>query len=158
MAVQKSISIIVIDGELSALPALATMQDSGVLLRDASWDIRKSTTGLSVSIFWPSAVTGRGNSKSLNPKPKRIRNRRLRRKKHPVEVKPVLLPLEECQLRASVSPSPTNAHLLLHNPSSPVALCLVMLCRLSLLLMLLRVLEISLRLLVFHSHVELHDP
>ena len=77
MAVQKSVSIIVIDGELSVLPALATMQDSGVLLRDASWDIRKSTTGLSVSVFWPSTVTGRGNSKPLNPKPKRIRNRRL---------------------------------------------------------------------------------
>ena len=53
MDVQRSVSVLVIEGESSSLkelgfpfPALAAMQDTGVLLRDASWDIRKSSTGL----------------------------------------------------------------------------------------------------------------
>ena len=60
MAMQKSsISVVVVKGEFLALyrlgfpfPALATMQDVGLQLCDASWDVRKSATGLSVSKFF----------------------------------------------------------------------------------------------------------
>ena len=44
---KSSISVVVVEGEFSALhrlgfpfPALATMQHAGLQLRDASWDIR----------------------------------------------------------------------------------------------------------------------
>ena len=55
------ISVLVVDGEFVALhklgfplPALATMQEAGALLTDASWNLRKSCAGLSLSLFWPS--------------------------------------------------------------------------------------------------------
>ena len=101
MAVGKSpISVVVVEGEFSALhrfgfplPALATMQDAGVQLRDASWDIRKSATGLSVSFFWPTSVADQAStlkySTCMKGKPKR-RRRRQRRKMQ--EVQPSSVP------------------------------------------------------------------
>ena len=56
------ISVLVVDGEFAALhkfgfplPALATMQEAGARLTDASWNVRKSCAGLSLSFFWPSS-------------------------------------------------------------------------------------------------------
>ena len=49
MADSRCISVVVVDGDYSALrkfgfplPALASMQEAGVHLRDACWDIKKS--------------------------------------------------------------------------------------------------------------------
>ena len=61
VAPECKISVLVVDGVLGALhrlgfplPALAFMQEAGVLLTEASWNIRKSTAGLSLTHFWPS--------------------------------------------------------------------------------------------------------
>ena len=54
----KTITVLVVDGQLGALhklgfplPALASMQEGGALLSEASWNVRKSLAGLSVSIL-----------------------------------------------------------------------------------------------------------
>ena len=55
-------SVVVVEGSLAALyrlgfplPALASMQEAGVQLTEASWNIRRTAAGLSVSLFWPSS-------------------------------------------------------------------------------------------------------
>ena len=52
--------VLVVDGNNSALralgfplPALAAMQEAGVQLGQACWDVKQSTSGISVSFFWP---------------------------------------------------------------------------------------------------------
>ena len=83
MTVSSSISVIVVDGAYSALqklgfplPALASMQDSGLHLKDACWDVKKSLTGFSVSFFWPAspaAITHISRKNKSNNKSKRRR-------------------------------------------------------------------------------------
>ena len=65
MAAEK-ISVIVVDGVLEnfhrlgfPLSALVSMQAVGAQLSEASWNVRQTASGLSVSLFWPS-----------NPRPK----------------------------------------------------------------------------------------
>ena len=52
MAVSSGISVVVVDGNYSALkklefpfPALASMQEGGFHLKEACWDIKKSLIG-----------------------------------------------------------------------------------------------------------------
>ena len=61
-ASDSGLSLLVVDGVLGALhklsfplPALASMQEAGSLLSDACWNVRKSSAGLSVSLFWPTS-------------------------------------------------------------------------------------------------------
>ena len=77
MADSRCISVVVADGDYLALrkfgfplPALASMQEAGVHLRDACWDIKKSLMGVSVSFFWP-ATTSVGAAQARATKNKR---------------------------------------------------------------------------------------
>ena len=127
MAVQKSnISVVVVEGEISALhrfdfpfPTLASVQDAGVLLRDASWDIRKSTTGLSVSFFWPTFMPNQART-TVNAKSKRKRKGRHRRKKKTAEVQPELPPSKE----PVSSHPPVDAHFSVNNVELATLPCL----------------------------------
>ena len=51
------IAVLVVDGKYSALgfpfPAIAAMQEAGVQLEQACWDVKLSPSGMSVSFFWP---------------------------------------------------------------------------------------------------------
>ena len=80
-APEKCVSILVVDGVLGALhrlgfplPALASMQDAGVHPSDASWNVRKTAVGLSVSLFWPSVST---NGSTVAPRISKSKKRRL---------------------------------------------------------------------------------
>ena len=60
MAPTSNISVLVLEGNYSVLhglgfpiSALAAMQEAGVHIREACWDVKQSNTGLSVSFFWP---------------------------------------------------------------------------------------------------------
>ena len=79
-----TISVVVVEGELSALhsmgfplPVLATLQEAKLHLQDACWDLKKSNSGISVSFFWPTVST---NCVAQAP-PKRKKRRRRRRHK-----------------------------------------------------------------------------
>ena len=57
----KKVSVVVVEGEFFELyklgiplPAAVSLQETGLHLRDASWNLRKSSGGLSLSLFWPS--------------------------------------------------------------------------------------------------------
>ena len=57
----KKVSVVVVEGEFFELyklgiPLLAavSLQETGFHLRDASWNLRKSSDGLPLSLFWPS--------------------------------------------------------------------------------------------------------
>lgn len=98
VAPECKISVLVVDGVLGALhrlgfpfPALASMQEAGVFLTEASWNIRKSTAGLSLTLFWPSnsaksAVAPPSNSIGKISKSKKRRMRRLKCKGKPGSV------------------------------------------------------------------------
>ena len=82
MAAPSAISVLVVEGEFTALhklgfplPALATMQEAGFSLRDACWDVKKSLSGFSVSFFWPADKVS-AVAKAHNPTTKRKRRRR----------------------------------------------------------------------------------
>ena len=59
LATGGKISVLVVDGNYSALHELgfplAAMQVAGVQLGQACWDLKQSTSGMSVSFFWPSS-------------------------------------------------------------------------------------------------------
>ena len=84
MAAESQCSVVVVDGSYSALnklgfpiSALACMQDAGLLLETACWDIKKSCSGFSVSFFWPTAGTTKAhNSSNKNKKKKRRSNKK----------------------------------------------------------------------------------
>ena len=85
-APEKCVPIVVVDGVLGALhrlrfplPALPSMQDAGVHPSDASWNVRKTAFGLSMSLFWPCVST---NGSTVAPRISKSRKRRLRRRKH----------------------------------------------------------------------------
>ena len=85
-APEKVISVLVVDGTLGALhrlgfplPALASMQEAGVQLSRASWNVRKSAAGLSVSLFWPSLTCESAVAKYSNVKVSKSKKRRMRR-------------------------------------------------------------------------------
>ena len=63
-------------------------QEAGVLPSEASWNIRKSTAGLSLILFWPnnSAKSASRNSIGKISKSKKRRMRRLKRKGKPGSV------------------------------------------------------------------------
>ena len=73
--VSDKISVIVVDGVLGALhrlgfplSALVSMREAGAQLNDASWNIRNTASGLSVSLFPASpngAVAAKCISKSI---------------------------------------------------------------------------------------------
>ena len=78
-----TISVVVVEGELSALhsmgfplPVLAALQEAKLHLQDACWDLKKSNSGISVSFFWPTVST---NCVAQAP-PKRKKRRRRRHK------------------------------------------------------------------------------
>ena len=57
----KKVSVVVVEREFFELyklgiplPAAVSLQETGLHLRDASWNLRKSSGGLSLSLFWPS--------------------------------------------------------------------------------------------------------
>ena len=61
-----SITVLVVGGNYSALPklrfpllALAAMQEAGVQLGQACWDVRQSISGISVSLFCPTQAAQR---------------------------------------------------------------------------------------------------
>ena len=78
--------VLVVDGSYSALnklgfpirfSTLAYLQDAGLLLETACWDIKKSCSGFSVSFFWPTAGTTKAhNSSNKNKKKKRRSNKK----------------------------------------------------------------------------------
>ena len=79
------VSVFVLEGVFSSLhrlgfplPALATMQEAGAHLKDASWNVRKSSTGLPVS-FSPSTTGSTSKTDVIVSKSKK---RRLRRKRN----------------------------------------------------------------------------
>ena len=86
-APEHMISVLVVDGTLGALhrlgfplPALASMQEAGVQLTRASWNVRKTAAGLSVSFFWPSSPTC-DSAVAKCSKVSKSKKRRLRRQK-----------------------------------------------------------------------------
>ena len=91
------------------LPALATMQEVGVTLSDACWDVRKSLTGFSVSFFWPATPTSKvGVAQGHSAKSKKRRRKRKRgRVKDSTEGVPAK------PVAKQVATSPVVAH---HNP------------------------------------------
>ena len=79
------IAVLVVDGNYSALralgfplPALAAMQEAGVQLGQACWDVKQSTSGLSLSFFWPQ--NSRQTQLSSTQKITKSKKRRRRRK------------------------------------------------------------------------------
>ena len=95
--VSDKISVIVVDGVLGALhrlgfplSALVSMREAGAQLNDASWNIRNTASGLSVSLFWPcnpSSPNGAVAAKCINKSNVRLsksKKRRLRRQKSKV--------------------------------------------------------------------------
>ena len=78
------IAVLVVDGNYSALrelgfplPALAAMQEAGVQLGQAYWDVKRSTSGISVSFFWPqNSRQSQLSSAQKITKPKKKRHRR----------------------------------------------------------------------------------
>ena len=78
------IAVLVADGNYSALrelgfplPALAAMQEAGVQLGQACWDVKQSTSGISVSFFWPITRNGCTHNKELVYKIYKFYNRTL---------------------------------------------------------------------------------
>ena len=94
------------------LPALATMQEIGVTLSDACWDVRKSLTGFSVSFFWPATTTSKvGVAQGHSAKSKKRRRRRKRKRgraKDSTKYAPAAKPVAK-----RVDVSPVGAH---HDP------------------------------------------
>ena len=88
--VRERISVIVVDGALEALhrlgfplSALVSMQEAGAQLTEASWNVRSTASGLSVSLFWPSSPSS-GVAAARHRHQDRVsksKKRRLRRKK-----------------------------------------------------------------------------
>ena len=93
------IAVLVVDGNYFALcalgfplPALAAMQEAGVQLGQACWDVKQSTSGLSLSFFWPqnSRQTQLSSTQKITKSKKRRRRRKtkdktndLTKNKHP---------------------------------------------------------------------------
>ena len=61
------------------LPALASMKEAGVQLTEASWNIRRTAAGLSVSLFWPSSPDSLSGS-VVAPKSSKSKRRRKRKR------------------------------------------------------------------------------
>ena len=55
------------------------MQDAGVQLTEASWNIRRTAAGLSVSLFWPSSPDSLSGS-VVTPKSSKSKRRRKRKR------------------------------------------------------------------------------
>ena len=89
---QHNISVLVVDGTYHAfsqlgfpIPALAAIQEAGLQIRGACWDVKRSHFGLSVSFFWPSSksdsvlaqqkctIVASSNNKCSKAKKRRIR-------------------------------------------------------------------------------------
>ena len=114
-----SVSVLVVDGQLGALhklgfplPALASIQEAGALLSEACWNVRKSSAGLSVSLFWPTNPAGAAGVASKSKPHNNIsksKKRRLRRMK----CKPEAVKQQPMQVRASASFD------VAHHPASP---------------------------------------
>ena len=82
------IAVLAVDGNYSTLrelgfplPALAAMQEAGVQLGQACWDVKQSTSGISVSFFWPQiSRQSQLSSAQKITKPKKKRRRRKSKK------------------------------------------------------------------------------
>ena len=98
---EKKVSVVVVEGEFLELyklgiplPAAVSLQEAGLHLRDASWNLRKSSGGLSLSLFWPSPSSEPQVTKSTVPaitgvvqgvvKRKKKRSRKARRRRQSV--------------------------------------------------------------------------
>ena len=89
--VRERISVIVVDGALEALhrlgfplSALVSMQEAGAQLTEASWTVRSTASGLSVSLFWqssPSIGVAAARHRHNDIRVSKSKKRRLRRKK-----------------------------------------------------------------------------
>ena len=91
-APDSGISVLVVDGQLGdlhklvfPLPALASMQEAGALLSEACWNVRKSTAGLSVTLFWPTNPPGVASVANTSSKSKLSNSKKRRLKKKEVQ-------------------------------------------------------------------------
>ena len=89
-----TITVLVVEGNYSALhklgfplPTLAAMQEAGVQLRQACWDVKQSSTGISVNMFWPKVSQTPLSSTLKISKSKKCRIRHKRNKCATVDVR-----------------------------------------------------------------------
>ena len=139
-----TITVLVVEGDYSALhklgfplPALAAMQAASVQLRQVCWDVKQSSTGISVSLFWPKASQTLFSSTLKISKSKKHRIRRKRNKCATADVKE-LMPQPAKPVKPA-EPPPINAH--------PAPECQVSDCDDRIFLMLILLLRIRLTLL-----------
>ena len=107
-----TITVLVVEGALHklgfSLPALAAMQAAGIQLRQVCWDVKQSSTGISVSLFWPKASQTLFSSTLKISKSKKHRIRRKRNKCATADVKE-LMPQPAKPVKPA-EPPPINAN------------------------------------------------
>ena len=123
------IAVLVVDGNYSALralgfplPALAAMQEAGVQLDQACWDVKQSTSGISVSVFWPQNSRQTQTQLSTTQKitkPKKRRRRRKSRVKANDLTKNKDRGEDHDQLQSQAQDIPIDAHTIPESVKSP---------------------------------------
>ena len=122
------IAVLVVDGNYSAhralgfpLPALAAMQEAGVQLGQACWDMKQSTSGISVSFFWPQTDSRQAQLRSTQKITKSKKRRRRRKSKGKTND---LTKNKDCggdwdQLQPQAQDIPIDAHSIPESVKSP---------------------------------------
>ena len=106
------------------LPALAAMQEAGVQLGQACWGVKQSTSGISVSFFWPQNSHTQLNSTQKITKSKKRRHRckskdktnDITKNKHP--------DVDLDQLQSHDQDIPIDAHTIPESAKSPTPVML----------------------------------
>ena len=122
------IAVLVVDWNYSALralgfplPALAAMQEAGVQLGQACWDVKQSTSGISVSFFWPqnSRQTQQSSTQKITKSKKIRRRRKVKDKTNDLTKKNRQLDVDLDQLQSHDQDIPIDAHSIPESAKSP---------------------------------------